>query len=88
MKSNYGNYVIQKALKLSCYTPKLNLINNIIQNLNKIGDNKLIQKWRSIIEAGMTDGVKKNDSEKVCASEDKDKDKEISEHLNKIVLQD
>jgi hypothetical protein len=49
MKNNYGNYVIQKALKLACGDKKSLLIKAICHNLNKLGERKLIAKWKSII---------------------------------------
>lgn len=53
MENNYGNYVIQKALKLSNKLDKITLIQNIYRNINKIKDKKLIEKWKSIIEANL-----------------------------------
>lgn len=50
MKNNYGNYVIQKALKLSTGLAKTSLINAILKNLDKIGEVKLTLKWQSIVE--------------------------------------
>jgi hypothetical protein len=49
MKNNYGNYVVQKALKLSQSPFKEQLITAIIKNIEKIGDKKLIMKWQSIV---------------------------------------
>mgnify|MGYP002144530269 CR=1 FL=1 len=49
MKNNYGNYVVQKALKLSKDENRNKLVNSIIKNIDKIGDRKLIMKWQSII---------------------------------------
>lgn len=49
MKNNYGNYVVQKALKISCGAPKLKLIISILKNIEKIGDKKLIVKWKNIV---------------------------------------
>ena len=49
MKNNYGNYVVQKALKLANESDKTKLVNCIIRNIDKIGDKKLIHKWKSII---------------------------------------
>jgi hypothetical protein len=50
MKNNYGNYVVQKALKLSTGLHKSKLVNSVLKNLEKIGDRKLILKWKSIVE--------------------------------------
>lgn len=49
MKNNYGNYVVQKALKLSQGQMKAKLVNSIMKNIEKIGDKKLIMKWKSIL---------------------------------------
>ena len=53
MKNNYGNYVVQKSLKLSSGMFKGKLMNSILKNLNKLGDRKLIVKWRSIVDANV-----------------------------------
>lgn len=60
MKNNYGNYVVQKALKLSTGMAKKNLINHIIRNLEKIGDRKLTMKWKTIIDTHMGSLVNEN----------------------------
>jgi hypothetical protein len=49
MKNNYGNYVVQKALKLSREENRNRLVNSIVKNIHKIGDGKLKLKWQSII---------------------------------------
>ena len=49
MKSIYGNYVIQKALKLSKGDYKQKLVYNAIKNINKLAEQKLIKKWKSIL---------------------------------------
>lgn len=49
MKNNYGNYVVQKALRISTGIPKLKLIISILKNIEKIGEKKLIAKWRNIV---------------------------------------
>lgn len=51
MKNNYGNYVVQSALKLSSGEHKESLINNMIENIERIKEKKLIQKWKQIIES-------------------------------------
>jgi hypothetical protein len=51
MKNNYGNFVVQKVLKLSSGNYKLKLLKCMIKNIEKIGDRKLIFKWKSIIES-------------------------------------
>jgi hypothetical protein len=49
MKSNYGNYVIQKAIKLSKGEHKNKFVFSAAKEINKLNDNKLIQKWKSIL---------------------------------------
>lgn len=50
VKNNYGNYVVQKALKLATGKYKMMLINAILKNLDKIGEVKLMLKWQNIVE--------------------------------------
>ena len=49
MRSNYGNYVIQKAIKLSKGEYKKKLVFNAAKDVNKLNDAKLIIKWKSIL---------------------------------------
>ena len=49
MLNNYGNYVIQKAIKLSSGNSKDRLVQEIIKNLYIIEDKKIINKWKMII---------------------------------------
>ena len=49
MRSNYGNYVIQKAIKLSKGENKKKLVFNAAKDINKLNDAKLIIKWKSIL---------------------------------------
>ena len=51
MKNNYGNYVVQKVLKISSDIHKNKLLEIILRNLDKIGDKKLILKWRYIVQS-------------------------------------
>jgi hypothetical protein len=54
MKNNFGNFVVQKALKMANESRDKNLlklIQLINKNLEKIGEKKLILKWRSIINS-------------------------------------
>jgi hypothetical protein len=60
IKSNYGNYVIQKALKVAQVNSKFSLINNILQNLDKLGDKKLMIKWKHIVDSNIEDCMKQN----------------------------
>ena len=50
MKNNFGNYVIQKALKISISEDKKKLIEEVSKNIYKINDKKLILKWKSILD--------------------------------------
>ena len=51
MKNNYGNYVIQTALKASKNNKNIQniLINIINKNLLFLNDKKLINKWKNLI---------------------------------------
>ena len=49
MKSNYGNYVIQKAIKLVKGEYKNKFVLCAAKDINKLNDNKLIQKWKLIL---------------------------------------
>jgi len=49
MRSNYGNYVIQKALSLATNSNRTKIIELIQRNIDGIGVQKLIDKWRYII---------------------------------------
>ena len=49
MKSNYGNYVIQKAIKLSKNINKNKLLFTAAKQINNLIDYKLIMKWKSIL---------------------------------------
>ena len=55
MKSNYGNYVIQKAIKLAQGDYKQKLIYNAAKDINKLNDMKLIKKWKSILSPHIKD---------------------------------
>jgi hypothetical protein len=64
MRHSYGNYVIQKAIKLSTGISKRNYISLIMKNINRLQDKKLIIKWVSIIESANLN----NDNETVKQS--------------------
>ena len=51
MINHYGNYVVQKAIKLSSGESQERLIQEIIKNLCKLEDRKIINKWRTIISS-------------------------------------
>ena len=49
MKSKFGNYVIQKAIKLAKNENKKKLIFNAAFMINNLKEKKLITKWKSIL---------------------------------------
>jgi len=49
MKSKFGNYVIQKAIKLAKNEYKKKLIYNAAIMINNLKEKKLIIKWKSIL---------------------------------------
>ena len=49
MKDNYGNFVIQKALKLAFGPSKNILVIELYNNVDKLNNKKLILKWKSLI---------------------------------------
>lgn len=49
MKSSYGNYVIQKALKISNGEYRIKLVFNAAKDIENLIENKLIQKWKTLI---------------------------------------
>ena len=49
MKSKFGNYVIQKAIKLAKNENKKKLIFNAAIMINNLKEKKLITKWKSIL---------------------------------------
>lgn len=51
IKNKYGNYVIQKAVKLSVGLTKERLLDEISKNINKLKDKKIISKWKAIISS-------------------------------------
>lgn len=57
IKDNYGNYVIQTALKTAKGGVKVRLINEIESNINILGEKKLINKWKSILAANILECV-------------------------------
>ena len=49
MKSKFGNYVIQKAIKLAKNEYKQKLVFNAAIMINNLKEKKLITKWKSIL---------------------------------------
>ena len=55
MLNNYGNYVIQKAIKLSTGKSQDIIIQKLLKNLYVIEDKKISNKWRNIISSKFSD---------------------------------
>ena len=51
IKNKYGNYVIQKAVKLSTGESREKIVGEINKNINKLEDKKIINKWKTIISS-------------------------------------
>ena len=51
IQNKYGNYVIQKALKLASGKIQNIIISEINKNINKLEDKKIINKWKAIISS-------------------------------------
>ena len=49
MKNNFGNYVIQKALRLCSGNDRRKLVIEVSKNIYKLNDKKLIAKWKNLI---------------------------------------
>lgn len=83
MKNSYGNYVIQKALKLSNGHFKVKITNNIKKCLDKITDKKLINKWTNILDNLKTTSLHLDiNSKNVGVSRKKSDDSMISNNSN------
>jgi hypothetical protein len=48
--SNYGNYIVQKGLKISNMKARYVLIKLITHSLKKIKKSNVVSKWKHIIE--------------------------------------
>lgn len=49
MKNHFGNYVVQKALKISEGVEKATLVEHILKDINKLNNKKLISRWKLIV---------------------------------------
>lgn len=49
MKSSFGNYVVQKALKVAVNENKTKLVETILNQVDKLNEKKLINKWKKIV---------------------------------------
>ena len=57
IKNNFGNYVIQTALKNCKGKVKMILVNSIENNLGFLGDKKLIYKWKKLISSNIQNNI-------------------------------
>lgn len=60
MKSSFGNYVIQKALKIATNENKAILVETIIIHVEKLGERKLINKWKNIVKDSVNNNNNNN----------------------------
>ena len=86
MKNSFGNYVIQKALKIAKGNSELLLAEFVSRNIYKLNDKKLITKWKGIVAPHLgTNGI--GDNELIqCIEEverdDRERDEEDEEEEN------
>lgn len=57
MKNSFGNYVIQKALKLAIGYNKVKLTNHIKKQYGKLTDKKSMSKWKAILDLITNDNL-------------------------------
>ena len=62
IKSSYGNYVVQTALRISPNELKVKLINCIQDNFNVLEEKKLVAKWKSILAANIFECLSNNNN--------------------------
>ena len=55
IKNSFGNYVVQTALKFAKGIFKIYLVHSIENNLNILGEKKLIYKWKHMISLSLID---------------------------------
>ncbi len=55
IRNSYGNYVVQKALKIATGDDRKNIISSINHHIPNIPDKKIRSKWEKIIEGADTD---------------------------------
>ncbi len=51
IRNSFGNYVIQKAFKVSNGVIKQKLFLAVTKNIEFLNDRKIIKKWKSILNA-------------------------------------
>ena len=49
MINNYGNFIVQKAIKFVTKENKEKLLNCISNNIERLGNKKFIEKWKMIV---------------------------------------
>ena len=49
MKNSYGNFVVQTALRIARRDNKKKLEENVAKNIDRLGEKKIIDKWRDIL---------------------------------------
>ena len=86
MKNSFGNYVIQKALKIAKGKSELLLAEFVNRNIYKLNDKKLITKWKGIVAPHLgTNGIIDNELIQ-CIEEvdrdDRERDEEDEEEEN------
>lgn len=57
MKNSFGNYVIQKALKIAKGGNEKELAESVNRNIYKLNDKKLILKWKNIVMSHINENV-------------------------------
>jgi hypothetical protein len=62
MKSIYGNYVIQKALKISSGDYKKMLLEAVSKSIDRLGEKKIIEKWKNIVRNALNKNETFNDN--------------------------
>ena len=60
IKNSFGNYVLQKALKLARDTSKIIIINNILNDLNTLESKKLHMKWSNVCDTILQSLMQRN----------------------------
>jgi len=61
IKSSYGNYVIQKALRVARGEERERFVHLIKKNMQKMNDKKVVRKWKNIINDVTNENSKTNE---------------------------
>lgn len=83
MKSSFGNYVIQKALKIAVNENKAKLVETILNHVDKLGESKLIKKWKKIVEDSFINNASLPSEKKNPKKVKKSSAKNVNSNLNK-----